>query len=125
MKDIEAPTPRNSSSSSSSTALDVLIKQKSFKKRSPKLQERIIESRITHLENKDRNLYKCCLSSQKTDSRLLMYLTQVGIGGVVILFSMIMLFLDDSKCDSGSKELYISLLSGAIGSLLPSPTIRK
>lgn len=65
-----------------------------------------------------RNEWTGCCS--KTDRNFLKYITQISMGGVVMIFCMVQIFLG-----AESAEIYFSLLSGTLGLFLPHPQIGK
>ena len=58
----------------------------------------------------------CCSRSNK---EFVKFVTQVGFGASVIVFSMVQI----SRPDVKNKEIYFSMLSGTLGLFLPHPTM--
>ena len=59
----------------------------------------------------------CCSKSNK---EFVKYITQIGFGASVMIFSMVQI----SRADVESKEIYFSLLSGTLGLFLPHPQMK-
>ena len=59
----------------------------------------------------------CCSKSNK---EFVKYITQIGFGASVMIFSMVQISRDDVL----NKEIYFSLLSGTLGLFLPNPSIK-
>jgi hypothetical protein len=75
---------------------------------SPTIERRRIENE--HL----REEWDTCCS--KSNREFIKYITQVGFGVSVMVFSMIQI-----ARDVGGNEIYFSLLSGTLGLFLPHP----
>ena len=60
----------------------------------------------------------CCSKSNK---EFVKYITQIGFGASVMIFSMVQI----SRADVESKEIYFSLLSGTLGLFLPHPSMKS
>ena len=60
----------------------------------------------------------CCSKSNK---EFVKYITQIGFGASVMIFSMVQI----SRADVKSKEIYFSLLSGTLGLFLPHPELKS
>ena len=60
----------------------------------------------------------CCSRSNK---EFVKYITQIGFGASVMIFSMIQI----SRSDVENKEIYFSLLSGTLGLFLPNPQMKN
>jgi hypothetical protein len=60
----------------------------------------------------------CCSKSNK---EFVKYITQIGFGASVMIFSMVQI----SRADVESKEIYFSLLSGTLGLFLPHPQMKS
>jgi hypothetical protein len=60
----------------------------------------------------------CCSKSNK---EFVKYITQIGFGASVVIFSMVQISRDDVE----SREIYFSLLSGTLGLFLPHPHIKS
>ncbi len=71
----------------------------------------------SHLENvKYAEQWQLCCS--KSDPEALKYIVQLGVGVVVLLFSMIQICTADGDAD---VSIYFSLISMIVGVFLPSP----
>jgi hypothetical protein len=60
----------------------------------------------------------CC---SHTNKDFIKYLTQIGFGASVVIFSMIQI----GRNDIANKEVYFGLLSGAIGTFMPHPSLKS
>ena len=80
-------------------------------KMSPAQTARIVEETLEH------EWVSCC-SSRRTDSRMLVFVSQLAFGLIILTFCMGMLITADSCEDT---QLYSSILTGIIGMFLPAP----
>jgi hypothetical protein len=70
------------------------------------------------LEEGNEEWHACCSRSNK---QFIKYMTQVGFGAALVIFSMIQIAQDDVK----NKEIFFSLLSGTVGIFLPHPQMKS
>ena len=77
---------------------------------SPRSQNRRLHIQEVQTEDSTENLYHSCCGGM-SDKRLVILLTQVGISGLVLIFSGVMLAVDD---DSQKEAIYMSLISSTL-----------
>ena len=76
----------------------------------PSSQHRRLHIQEVKTEDSTENLYHSCCGGM-SDKRLVILLTQVGISGLVLLFSGLMLALDN---ESQKEAIYMSLISSTL-----------
>ena len=69
------------------------------------------------IENEHPDEWSGCCS--KTNKHFIKYITQITMGGAVMLFCMVQIGLGTEN-----QEIYFSLLSGTLGLFLPHPQIK-
>lgn len=76
----------------------------------PRTENRRLHIEEVQTEDNTENLYHSCCGGM-SDKRLVILLTQVGISGLVLIFSGVMLAINDE----GQKEaIYMSLISSTL-----------
>lgn len=75
----------------------------------PRSEHRRLHIQEVQTEDSTENLYHSCCGGM-SDKRLVILLTQVGISGLVLIFSGVMLAVDDSQ----KEAIYMSLISSTL-----------
>ena len=75
----------------------------------PSSQHRRLHIQEVKTEDSTENLYHSCCGGM-SDKRLVILLTQVGISGLVLIFSGLMLALEEES----DKAIYMSLISSTL-----------
>ena len=76
----------------------------------PRTENRRLHIEEVKTEDNTENLYHSCCGGM-SDKRLVILLTQVGISGLVLIFSGVMLAIDDDEAD---KAIFMSLISSTL-----------
>jgi hypothetical protein len=76
------------------------------------------EKNMQPIEEKDEEWSGCC---SHTNKHFIKYLTQIGFGATVVIFSMVQI----ARSDVESKEIYFSMLTGTLGIFMPHPSLKS
>jgi hypothetical protein len=70
-------------------------------------------------EDKTEEIWSGCCS--RTNKDFIKYITQIGFGASVVIFSMVQI----GRTDVENKEVYFGLLSGTMGIFMPHPNLKS
>ena len=87
----------------------------------PELKVRCIEAELKNEEKKIDNEWQCCCFKEKTDARMIKYLTQISILVGIIILCIVR--LSDPRIDGPTSNTYVSILSLCLGIICPSPKL--
>jgi hypothetical protein len=73
---------------------------------------------IVEEDQKAENWSGCC---SNTNKHFIKYITQIGFGASVCIFSMIQI----ARVGVENKEIYFTMLSGTMGLFMPHPSLKS